>query len=56
MNKSKTIIYIGAAIGGYFGSWVGSFFDHGNIFGFASIFLGAVMGIAGIYVAYKIQQ
>ena len=54
MNKS--VIYIGATIGGAGGGFLGGIFDHGNMFGLWGIMLSLVGGIAGIYAAYKIQQ
>lgn len=54
MNKS--VIYIGATVGGLVGGWLGSMLDHGNLLGLWGIVFGAVGGLAGIYAAYKIQQ
>ena len=54
MNKS--VVYIGATIGGVAGSFLGSFLDHGNYFGFWGIFLSLVGGLAGIWAAFKLQQ
>lgn len=52
---NKTLIYIGATVGGLVGSWLGSLLDH-SLLGIWGILLGAVGGIAGIYVSYKLQQ
>lgn len=52
---NKTIIYIGATIGGALGGWIGSAIDH-SLLGLWGIILSGVGGIAGIYIAYKIQQ
>ncbi len=53
MNKS--LIYVGAGVGGLVGGWLGSLLDH-SLFGVWGVLLSAVGGIAGIYAAYKIQQ
>ena len=53
MNKS--VIYIGATIGGTLGSVAGGMIDH-SAFGLWGIMLGGVGGILGIWAAYKIQQ
>lgn len=52
---SKSVIYIGATVGGTVGSLVGGMIDH-SAFGLWGIMLGGIGGIAGIYLAYKIQQ
>lgn len=53
---NKTVIYIGAGIGGAAGSYLGSLLDHGNMLGVWSILIGLVGGIAGIWAAVKLQQ
>ena len=53
---SKSIIYIGATIGGALGSVLGAWMDHGNYLGLWGILLGLVGGIAGIWAAFKLQQ
>ena len=53
---SKGLIYLGSGVGGTIGGYVGGLLDHGNYFGLWSIIISAVGGLAGIYVAYKIQQ
>ena len=53
MNKS--VIWIGATVGGAIGSVVGSRIDHSPL-GLFGIVLGGVGGLVGIYIAYKIQQ
>jgi len=52
----KLMIYIGIAVGGTLGSWLGAAMDHGNWFGGWSILLGAVGSLAGIWVGYKLGQ
>jgi hypothetical protein len=53
MNKS--VIYIGASVGGVAGGWLGSLIDH-SMFGLWGIILSVVGGLVGIYAAVKIQQ
>lgn len=53
---SKTLIYIGASIGGIVGGLIGAKLDHGNIFGVWSIILSTIGGLGGIYIAYKLQE
>ncbi len=55
MPMNKTIIYIGATVGGVLGGWIGSVIDH-SVRGLWGILLSVVGGIAGIYIGYKIQQ
>jgi hypothetical protein len=52
---NKTVIYIGATVGGLAGGWIGSLFDH-SLLGLWGILLGMVGGIAGIWAAVKLQQ
>lgn len=53
---SKSVIYIGAGVGGVIGSVLGAWIDQGNYLGLWSIFLGLVGGLAGIWVSFKIQR
>ena len=53
MNKS--LVYIGAGIGGTIGGFIGSAIDH-SLLGLWGIILSGVGGILGIWAAYKIQQ
>ena len=53
---SKSVIYIGATVGGVVGSLIGAKLDGGSIFGMWGIALSTLFGLGGIYVAYKIQQ
>lgn len=52
----KLMIFLGIAIVGTFGSWLGAAMDHGNWFGGWSILLGTVGSFAGVWVGYKIGQ
>jgi hypothetical protein len=52
--ETKHFVYIGAAIGGTAGGYLGAILDHGNYFGLWAILLSAVGGLLGIYIAYKI--
>jgi len=53
---SKSMIYLGASIGGILGGYVGSLLDKGNFLGMWGLILSTVGGLLGVYVAYKIQQ
>ena len=56
ISTMKKLIWLGIALGGTLGSWLGALADHGNWFGGWSI-LGSVVGsIAGIWVAFKVGQ
>jgi hypothetical protein len=52
----KAMIWIGIAIGGTLGSWIGAALAHGNWMSAASILLGAAGSIAGIWAGYKIGK
>ncbi len=49
----KFYIYLGIAIGGSLGGWIGTVLDHGNGFGPWSLLLSTVGGFGGLYVGYK---
>jgi uncharacterized protein YcfJ len=53
---SKGLIYTGATIGGLIGGVIGGKIDGGSLFGWWGIILSTVGGLAGIYIAYKVQQ
>jgi hypothetical protein len=52
--STKTYIYIGIAIFGSIGAWLGSLIDNGNIFGLWGILLSTVGGIIGIWAGYRL--
>jgi hypothetical protein len=52
--STKTLIYIGIAIFGTAGGWLGSMLDGGNLFGLWSILGSTVGGLLGIWVGFKI--
>jgi hypothetical protein len=49
----KLMIFLGIAVVGTFGSWLGSLLDHGNWFGAWSILFGTIGSFAGVWVGYK---
>ena len=53
---SKSVIYIGASIGGIVGGLIGSRLDNGNLLGLWGLLFSTLGGIAGVYIAYKVQQ
>lgn len=52
--STKTLIYIGIALGGLIGGWLGSLLDGGDMFGMWGILLGTVGSLAGIWAGYTI--
>ena len=54
LMASKSAIYAGVFIGSVLGSWIGSLFDHGNLFGIWGILFGAIGGIVGVWAGYKL--
>jgi hypothetical protein len=54
--STKTLIYIGIAVGGLIGGYLGSLMDHGNPFGAWGIILSTIGGFAGIWAGYKLGQ
>jgi hypothetical protein len=52
----KMLIYIGIAVGGTLGSWLGAALDHGNWLGAWSILLGTAGSFVGIWLGYKAGQ
>ena len=52
----KLLIYAGLTIGSLIGSWVGSFFDHGNWLGGWGLLLGVIGSFVGIWAGYKASQ
>lgn len=47
------MIFAGLTICGGIGSWAGAALDHNNYLGAASIGLGAVGSLVGVWVGYK---
>lgn len=52
--ETKHYIYIGIFVGSSAFGYLGSLIDHGNFFGFWSIFLSTVGGLLGIWIGYKL--
>lgn len=52
--STKTLIYIGIAVGGSIGAWLGSKLDGGNLFGLWGILLSTIGGLIGIWAGYKL--
>lgn len=52
----KLMIFVGIGVFGTIGSWLGAALDHGNWFGAASILLGAVGSLVGVWAGYKAGQ
>ena len=50
----KKLIYLGIAIGGTLGGWLGSLLDHGNALGGWAILGGAIGSCIGIWAGYKL--
>lgn len=52
----KLMIFIGIAVGGTIGGWIGAAIAHGDWLSPASILLSGVGSLAGIWVGYKAGQ
>jgi hypothetical protein len=52
----KALIWIGITVGGALGGRLGAVMDHGNYFGAASILIGGVGSLVGIWAGYKIGK
>ena len=52
----KLMIWIGIAIGGLVGGWLGAMLDNGNMLGGWSIALSTVGSLVGVWVGYKIGK
>jgi len=50
------MIWLGIAIGGSLGGWLGAVFDHGNFLGGWSILVGAIGSFAGLWLGYKVGK
>lgn len=57
LKLMKLMIFLGIAILGTVGSWLGAVaFDHGNYFGGWSLLLGTVGSLAGVWAGFKAGQ
>ena len=52
--ETKTLVMLGAGVGGTAGGGIGALFDGG--LGLWSVLLSTIGGLAGIYIAYKLNQ
>jgi hypothetical protein len=52
----KLMIFLGVTIFGIIGGWIGAAIDHGNWFGTASILIGTVGSLFGVWAGYKAGQ
>lgn len=52
----KLMIFVGITVVGGIGSWIGALMSHNNYFSAASILLGSVGSILGIWLGYKAAQ
>jgi hypothetical protein len=52
----KALIWVGIAVGGTIGSWLGALMDHGNWFGGWSILIGGLGSLGGIWIGYKLGK
>lgn len=52
----KLMIFAGITVVGGIGSWLGAIMSHNNYFSAASILLGAVGSLAGVWLGYKASQ
>jgi hypothetical protein len=50
------MIFIGIAVLGTIGSWLGAAMSHGNWFGAWSILLGTAGSLAGVWAGFKAGQ
>ena len=53
---SKGIVWIGMFMGSLIGGYLPALWGDTNIFSFASLILGTIGAIAGIYVGWKISR
>ena len=52
--STKSLIWLGIAVGSTIGGLIGSRFDHGSFFGVWGLTLGTVGSFVGIWVGFKI--
>lgn len=52
----KSFIWVGIAIGGTLGGWLGSMIDNGNFLGGWGIIGSTIGSIIGVWAGYKIAQ
>jgi hypothetical protein len=52
----KLMIWIGIAVGGTLGGFIGAAFDHGNLFGAWSIIFSGIGSFAGLWGGYKVGK
>lgn len=52
----KLMIFIGITTFGTLGGWLGAAMDHGNWFGAASILIGTIGSLFGVWAGYKAGQ
>jgi hypothetical protein len=50
------MIWLGIAVGGGIGSWIGALPDHGNYLGGWSLLGGAIGSIIGLWAGYKVGK
>ena len=50
------MIWIGIAVGGLMGGWLGSLMDRGSLLGVWSILMGGLGSIVGVLAGYKIGK
>lgn len=53
--NTKTLVWIGMAVGSTIGSYIPSLWGSG-VFSMSSIFFSAIGAIAGIYIGFKLGQ
>lgn len=56
LKTMKLMIWIGIAVGGTFGSFLGALFDQGNWLGGWSILMSGIGCFVGLWVGYKIGK
>ena len=52
----KLMIFIGIAVFGTLGGWLGAAMDHGNWFGGWSLLLGTIGSLVGVWAGFKAGQ